>query len=350
MRFLNLGFRRTQQCGNYREGRLRTREDVFSFRRTQQCGNRVEVFGYVSDASAFQKNLVVWKPQTFDKWAVIGEKVSEELSSVETLLCLFLFLCLFLVSEELSSVETLFISNSFNCILESFRRTQQCGNNPCRCFSNSIQRVSEELSSVETCTIDEYEKNKDKVSEELSSVETSCNKLLFHSTLVRFRRTQQCGNWNEEKYYLEKFEFQKNLVVWKLFSAFSVSYNNPFVSEELSSVETEIWMPQSFSTTAFQKNLVVWKLIRSIIYFTFYSCFRRTQQCGNGLTVPGILFKRRSFRRTQQCGNFLLYTRFTSSRYCFRRTQQCGNTEARQEHEKIKEFQKNLVVWKPYSR
>ena len=55
--------------------------------------------------------------------------------------------------------------------------------------------------------------------------------------------------------------FQKNLVVWKplLYSKHFSGYI--YVSEELSSVETNTWQKFKKVIDMFQKNLVVWKLL-----------------------------------------------------------------------------------------
>ena len=61
------------------------------------------------------------------------------------------------------------------------------------------------------------------------------------------------------------------------------------VSEELSSVETEMFKNgYQELLLEFQKNLVVWKLfLFSENILNSQICFRRTQQCGN---LPGVPF------------------------------------------------------------
>ena len=59
------------------------------------------------------------------------------------------------------------------------------------------------------------------------------------------------------------------------------------VSEELSSVETEMFKNgYQELLLEFQKNLVVWKLfLFSENILNSQICFRRTQQCGNKITA-----------------------------------------------------------------
>ena len=80
---------------------------------------------------------------------------------------------------------------------------------------------------------------------------------------------------------MQKYKFQKNLIVWKLSRSSLFQSSHPVVSEELNSVETSVLT--TFSTSAisvseelnsveteerademvahamFQKNLIVWK-------------------------------------------------------------------------------------------
>ena len=105
-------------------------EIKYSFRRTQQCGNSSESAFDISHEHRFQKNLVVWKrvgnvcnwcmEARFQKNLVVWKQISNpDISSSQ-----------FRVSEELSSVETGICIESWQKKKIGFRRTQQCGNKP----------------------------------------------------------------------------------------------------------------------------------------------------------------------------------------------------------------------------
>ena len=88
-RYIPGRFRRTQQCGNLQIASA-TSQYSPGFRRTQQCGNLLRVVSLYTPSLSFQKNLVVWKPRSRAVALRTFCCVSEELSSVETTLCVLL--------------------------------------------------------------------------------------------------------------------------------------------------------------------------------------------------------------------------------------------------------------------
>ena len=144
-----ISFRRTQQCGNTFDLHPQLIHKQ-SFRRTQQCGNISfnRFFAFSSSVSeelssvetlwiptslaklplVFQKNLVVWKRIYYYPYPRFCNRFQKNLVVWKLMCCTFSMYIFIKVSEELSSVETvLFHSLSF-LNLQRFRRTQQCGN------------------------------------------------------------------------------------------------------------------------------------------------------------------------------------------------------------------------------
>ena len=106
------------------------------------------------------------------------------------------------------------------------------------------------------------------VSEELSSVEILLG--IYGSEFNReFQKNLVVWKWIAYIHCTETTKlFQKNLVVWKRNGGKEKSKIYRKVSEELSSVETDILrLVWSRSGKTFQKNLVVWKRMP---HFPFY--------------------------------------------------------------------------------
>ena len=212
-------------------------------------------------------------------------------------------------------------------ICESFRRTQQCGNDEeWKLGSDSMQWVSEELSSVETLYYNRVQSLDQQVSEELSSVET-----------IQF--TYKASNSYKVSEELSSVETSTDLLIecslWIVSEELSSvettsmsSYPRWYhrkVSEELSSVETRQCIVSFISSYQFQKNLVVWKHTQRPAYLHKNTLFQKN------LVVWKHLKKERGIRDSE----------------CFRRTQQCGNIfDIKPGTSYALRFQKNLVVWK----
>ena len=164
-------FRRTQQCGNSQQGKMR-QSPVSSFQKNLVVWKLISLTTFPIIPSQFQKNLVVWK--LYIALPALGDffPVSEELSSVETTKSTHL------PSTSISPFQKNLVvwklrSRGGQCTsIECFRRTQQCGN------EDWIKNLKMEEK--------QFQKN------------LVVWKLLFVQILLYF-----------------KYEFQKNLVVWK---------------------------------------------------------------------------------------------------------------------------------------
>ena len=305
------GFRRTQQCGNVIENVYEYRK-WYSFRRTQQCGNIADPHFSCHANTCFRRTqqcgnyIILISPSIpfpfmcFRRTQQCGNGiiiypcvfylhyVSEELSSVETL---FLYIQISMksciVSEELSSVETNKIFGVHRRYVQVSEELSSVETHYPHLHRFSISRVSEELSSVETIIVLPLTIEYIKVSEELSSVETQFKMIFSRHTSLSFRRTQQCGNpsssktvriraysfrrtqqCGNEQRVCEQFggrrKFQKNLVVWKLWSASLIVSLRSWFQKNLVVWKQEVIKPESNERPWFQKNLVVWKLFSFI--------------------------------------------------------------------------------------
>ena len=88
--------------------------------------------------------------ETFHLDWIFLSSVSEELSSVETRLLIYATLLVMIVSEELSSVETKMESKGYE-MLDEFQKNLVVWKRISMNHPKFPYKVSEELSSVETC-------------------------------------------------------------------------------------------------------------------------------------------------------------------------------------------------------
>ena len=123
-------------------------------------------------------------------------------------------------------------------------------------------------------------------------------------------------------------KFQKNLVVWKLFSIISLDIIF-CVSEELSSVETFPIMQFSLISISFQKNLVVWKHFAS--HTIFFGSHWVSEELSSVETIEHNAIVHSIDMVSEELSSVETFCIF-----CFI-------------VEPIVGFQKNLVVWKPFT-